>query len=691
MASKSNSGIICSNKIGVDVEEIEQLFFKGKSFCLDFPTSLSPTKKSQYTQFIKKNGGKIDFSITSKTNYYITHLSNIESQSLRTKNALKLNIGILLDTFIYNCFDNKINSSSDFINYLYINGIPANQTINENVIENSISETYFILNNILSTFKQPTTSSISSININNNNNGNYDRNDDNEEDYESDYSESESSYGLDMFSINSDSNYRPYIPKSLPTITTTTTTTPPIKSTSFNTTPSTNIFSPTSLISTTTTTTTTSSIFSSKLFTPSSLISATSTPVNLTNNLFESITNDLTNKSNKPLSKFEILLLQKKEDNEKKKMEIQKVEDEKKRIKEEQLELKKKERQEKLEQSQKEKQIKIEAEKERRKLVLEKTKSTLSTDQLIKLKKSNITINNNTNTNNNNNNNSNGNNKKTNGKLKSTSFSLQIDHEGIRIKKEQEKQDRLNRIEIEKETKRREKEERTKLFHDNKNELERIENEEKIRKQKESLDAFLKRQEKRLAKEKKEQKEREEAKQQNSIGTTIEPPTVVITTKEPEVDEDLRKLFVGGINCDDITDTKILRDSKKLEKIRNRRIQSLLKLFDKFGQVQKRTINSSKGLFFITYRDIESCTKALEFYSIKENRKLAIDEITKLPKKSPLYNPNKKFYVKIVKSNEKAKKKQFFEKQKIENLKITAKSELQKEEDAEFADWDIAK
>ncbi|KAN0014413.1 hypothetical protein ACTFIU_000731 [Dictyostelium citrinum] len=686
MASKSNSGIISNNKIGEGVEEIEQLFFKGKSFCLDFPTSLSPTKKSQYTQFIKKNGGKIDFSITSKTNYYVTHLSNVESQSLRTKNALKLNIGILLDTFIYNCFDNKINSSSDFINYLYINGIPANQTINENVIENSISETYFILNNILSTFKQPTTpstSSISSNNINNNhnnnsnNNGNYDRDDENEEDYESDYSESESSYGLDMFSINSDSDYRPYIPKSLPTIVTTTPP-PPRKSISFNTTPSTNIFSPTSLISTTTTTTgTSSSIFSSKLFTPSSLVSATSTSVNLTNNLFESITNDLTNKSNKPLSKFEILLLQKKENNEKKKMEIQKVEDEKKRIKEEQLELKKKERQEKLEQSQKEKQIKIEAEKERRKLVLEKTKSTLSTDQLIKLK-SNITINNNVN-------NSNGNNKKTNGKFKSTSFGLQIDHEGIRIKKEQEKQDRLKRIEIEKETKRREKEERTKLFHDNKNELERIENEEKIRKQKESLDAFLKRQEKRLAKEKKEQKEREEAKQQNSI----ESPVVI--TKEPEVDEDLRKLFVGGINCDDITDTKILRDSKKLEKIRNRRIQSLLKLFDKFGQVQKRTINSSKGLFFITYRDIESCTKAIEFYSIKENRKLAIDEITKLPKKSPLYNPNKKFYVKIVKSNEKAKKKQFFEKQKIENLKITAKSELQKEEDAEFADWDIAK
>ncbi|KAM9973888.1 hypothetical protein ACTFIW_007550 [Dictyostelium discoideum] len=639
--SSGSSNCNNNNKNINDVEqEIEQLFFKGKSFCLDFPTSLSPTKKSQYTQFIKKNGGKIDFSITSKTNYYITHLSNIESQSSRTKNALKLNIDILLDTFIYNCFDNKLNSL-DYFNYLYVNGLPANLTINENIIENSISETYFVLNNILSTFKQQTTtttsSSLNTININTiNNNCNYGFDD--KEIYEEEYESSELSYGLDMFEESSS-----------------------LSSSSS----SSSIFSPVSLISTTQPS-------------PSSLLTFTSTlNSNLTSNLYESITNDL-NKPSKPLSKFELLLLQKKENNEKKKLEIQKIEEEKKRIKDEQIEIKRKERQDKLDQSQKEKQIKIESEKERRKLVLEKTKSTLTHDQLIKLTKSNITITNNTN------NNKNTNNK--NNKLKSTSFALQIDHEGIRIKKEQLKLERLKKIEIEKEEKKREKDERTRLFHDNKNELERIENEEKIRKQKESLESFLKRQEKRLAKEKKEQKDREDGIVDST--TTTSTTTIV---KEPEVDEDLRKLFVGGINCDDITDSKIVKDLKKLEKIRDKRIQSLLKLFDKFGKVQKRTINSSKGLFFITYFDTESCTKAIQFYSIKENRKAAIEEISKLPKKSPLYNPNKKFYVKIVKSNEKAKKKQIFDKQKIENLKATAKNELQKEQDAEFDDWEIAK
>ncbi|KAK5581600.1 hypothetical protein RB653_001637 [Dictyostelium firmibasis] len=660
-------------------EEVEQLFFKGKSFCLDFPTSLSPTKKSQYTQFIKKNGGKIDFSITSKTNYYITHHSNIISQSLRTKNALKLNIAILLDTFIYDCFNNKINSL-DFINYLYINGVPANETINETVIENSISQTFFFLCDILSTFEHNTKPSLStndSLRISSDDSDSCSSFVEEEEEDRL----SESSYGLDMFSVNSDSDYHPHITKTLPTITTTTTTTTtttsttttPTKKTIFNPITSTKIFSPTSLISKS------SNLFTPTITTASSISSPLISTSTLTTNLFDSITNDI-NKSNKPLSKFELLLLQKKENADKKKIEIQKIEEEKKRIKDEQLELKRKEKQEKLEVAQKEKQIKIESEKERRKFVLEKTKSSLSPDQLIKLTKSNITVNNNNNNNSNNNNKNNINNK-----LKSTSFGLQIDHEGIRIKKEQEKQDRLKKVEIEKETKKREKEERTRLYHGNKIELERIEKEEKIRKQKESLEAFLKRQEKRLAKEKKEQKEREELKQ-NGIDAAV---TTTVVVKEPEVDEDLRKLFVGGVNCDDITNKLI--DPKKLEKIRERRIQELLKLFDKFGQVQKRTINSSKGLFFITYKDIESCTKAVEFYSTPDNRKFAIEEITKKPKKSPLYNPNQKFYVKLVKSNEKAKKKQFFDKNKIENLKITAKNELQKEEDAEFADWKVAK
>ncbi|EGC38833.1 hypothetical protein DICPUDRAFT_96781 [Dictyostelium purpureum] len=642
-------------------------FFKGKSYCLDLPTSLGSLKKTKYLQFIKDHGGRVDFSITSKTCYYVTSIENITNPSTRTKTALKTKVPILLDTYIYECFSNV--QCIDIYDYLYIDGKPACETIPnffniEETIEQSIKQANFVLNSL----KQ----SLVCYSEHSNNNGNNNNSSDNNNFF------NELEPEIEKVSDNDNDSMFSF------------------------------------------------SLFDKEPSSPNKLDKDDDDDIRSTTSSYSNLSNFsfLSEHSfkKKPLSRFEQILLEKKEQTQKRREELKRIEEEKKIAKQEILDQKKKEKEEKLKQLQKEKEEKILQEKERRKLTLEKTRSsplstftskpTLSsrllapkptfggstalhsesnsinpTSTLLSSKYSTSTTSslssgllsrpssssylktssfNKTTF---------GSSSIDSSKKPKSSFKIKIDHEAIKIQKEKEKQERALKAANDLLIKKQEKEERTRAYFEEKqSEEDRIEK-EKAQKKKEDLEAYLKRQEKRLKKEQ-EALERERKEQ--------EPPVAELPN------EDLRKLFVGGINCEDLDD-KTKRDAKKVEKIKLKRLNFLLHHFSAYGEVQKRVVKLDKGVFFITFKKIENCEAVVKHYSNMENKLKAIESIKLDPKATPQTTPNKHFYVRRVKNFDNAKKKEVKDIAAKEATKVQAQQDLIKKKEREdnegFEDW----
>jgi len=154
----------------------------------------------------------------------------------------------------------------------------------------------------------------------------------------------------------------------------------------------------------------------------------------------------------------------------------------------------------------------------------------------------------------------------------------------------------------------------------------------------ESLAAYQKREEKRLQK-----------KQMGILPTA-------------KVDYDTSKIFVGSIKLEDI-DSKQL-GKEKANALREQRINELLRIFDRYGEVLKRKVclNTKLGEeahhCFITFKDASFAEQAIMQLKGHENRAEITEQIKeklKSSKQNVLAAPHPNFYVRGVKKQKKTK------------------------------------
>lgn len=124
---------------------------------------------------------------------------------------------------------------------------------------------------------------------------------------------------------------------------------------------------------------------------------------------------------------------------------------------------------------------------------------------------------------------------------------------------------------------------------------------------------------------------------------------------ELQINYNEHKIFVGGIKMDDIKVDKKLPQAQA-DRIRSERVNAILRMFDSFGEVHKRSVFADKPAApahcFIIFKEKDSVTKAVEAMKDFEERKKKVEtakaeiESRKLP---ALCVPHPSFYVRIPK------------------------------------------
>lgn len=363
------------------------------------------------------------------------------------------------------------------------------------------------------------------------------------------------------------------------------------------------------------------------------------------------------------VSLFQQTLNQRKLELEKKNQEIQLQLAAKQVERQKALDQKKLEKEEKIRLMNLEKEKKIQAESERRKSVLERlnikptsyleASSLTSSHSSIKL--NNPTIN-----------------------------SKHSKQQQVPINKKSKKQEKQEKREQDETQKRLAKEERTRIYNENKIKQDQLDKETKEKEMAESLRLFLLREEKR---KKKLQLEMEKIAAESNPDTPKSTTEVkkVEPKEQPGIHKDLRKIFVGGIDFVEL-EKKYSRKPSQLSKLKLKKISYLIPYFNQFGQVEERSV--AKDHFFITYQKVEDAQRAVEHFKVLENRKLLTADMEKklTESKAELLLACSSFYVRLTKS---VKKVQLTEKNQQEK-KQKLESQIQKEMDAiEDAGWTI--
>jgi len=159
-----------------------------------------------------------------------------------------------------------------------------------------------------------------------------------------------------------------------------------------------------------------------------------------------------------------------------------------------------------------------------------------------------------------------------------------------------------------------------------------------------------------------ERQQRREAKVKKGALPKVEP-----------IDYDDRKIFIGGIKLDDIKNAKL--DPKLAAKIRDERFNSVLRMFDQFGEILKRKVSLEEGHCFVTFKEPGSVEKAMATMKEADERKKLVEEAkTTLQerKQHPLCVPNANFYVRIPKGNAKKDKQKAKRAQKQKDKPVQA-------------------
>lgn len=210
-----------------------------------------------------------------------------------------------------------------------------------------------------------------------------------------------------------------------------------------------------------------------------------------------------------------------------------------------------------------------------------------------------------------------------------------------------------------------------------KEEYERNRDAEKIRKKKE----WEERQAKLLAEYLERQKRRELKALKGSL------------PKVEKIDYDNNKIFIGGIKLDDINKAKM--DPKHIAKIRDERINSVLRMFEQFGEILKRKVSTVEGGVhcFITFKEEASVEKAMTIMKEADERKKLVEEAKAKFQESklhPLCVPNANFYVRIPKAKEKKDKQKEKKSKKQEKEDAKKKPAEKKEEEDGGGEWSVA-
>jgi len=91
-------------------------------------------------------------------------------------------------------------------------------------------------------------------------------------------------------------------------------------------------------------------------------------------------------------------------------------------------------------------------------------------------------------------------------------------------------------------------------------------------------------------------------------------------------EENLRKLFVGGLSCEDIkhacTQINGRLDKERYTELQNARSQNLIEIFRKYGEIVKVKEFWENKHCFITFANIASAEKAIDTLSDYEERKI---------------------------------------------------------------------
>jgi len=174
------------------------------------------------------------------------------------------------------------------------------------------------------------------------------------------------------------------------------------------------------------------------------------------------------------------------------------------------------------------------------------------------------------------------------------------------------------------------------------------------RKLKREEDEKIKKEEEEKVKIQKETARLEYAERQERKRLKAEKEKIKANTPKPQDDD--RKLFVGGLNLEDLKKLNITLDPTSEKTLKRTRSNHLFKLFAQFGQIEKiRDFTHTQNHFFVTYSDPTSCQKAIGALDNYDERRRLVKEIkdnlTKTGgKKEALNAPNAHFYVRIVRS-----------------------------------------
>eukprot|EP01132_Coremiostelium_polycephalum_P005596 gene5596-6964_t len=559
---------------------------KQAALLYDYSLSVGVTKKNQYNNFIKENGGVIELSLSSKTTHFISNPANIVN-GFKSKSAYKLGCAVLLESFIFDSF--TTGNKPNIYPYLYIDGKPANEVLPSNFEQNIVSSLQQSFNLLVS---------LSNIKVD----------------------------------VDVDSNPKPTTP-----ITTTTIEKVVKKEVNYHS----KVTKPSPSLSITS--------FKSKLDTPQIPSTPTVSVIIPTVSTINDTPTTVTTSSAL------------KEKLEKKKLEQNEIKLQKQLDKQKQLDEKKREKDEKLKKLAEEKANKIKLESERRKEVLTKLSKPVFTSSLSDSSNS-VSINSTP--------------------IESiSSYINQIkakdNKEAKALERDRKRAEKVHKQEQAQkalELKKQQKIERTNAYHakvlDEQKQLE----DERKRKQDESYQAFLLRQEKR---------EKKKIEKQNENGG-------VEVVEEEIIHQDLRKIFVGGIKFDDLEKVR-LKPSEKT-KIVKKRVSYLLAEFNQFGKVIDRNVRPQVALqdasFFVTFESSDDAQKAAKYFSVNENRKSTQEKIKNLVQqqnKSIHITPGK-FYVRLVRSSVTQQKVVEKEKRIAAEEKAKIEKEIKDKEDAEWTE-----
>jgi len=157
----------------------------------------------------------------------------------------------------------------------------------------------------------------------------------------------------------------------------------------------------------------------------------------------------------------------------------------------------------------------------------------------------------------------------------------EIDQEEVEKKRiEKMKEEEKERKKIIKDQKSKMKKEAMKIVYREKQEERKYKKEERLRVQKEEEEKKLK--EKEIARvEYKQRHERKALKEMEKAKTPQKPA-------EPVVNDDSRKLFIGGVNFDDLKRLKKKLTADAEKEVKTQRVNNLFKIFEQFGTVEKK-------------------------------------------------------------------------------------------------------